>query len=67
VLQIAQGKENHRRDGVGSKQKGEKLVGSGGILLTWEYVCFFFSLEILSTEIFLMKIKKGIFMKCSLN
>jgi hypothetical protein len=37
---------------AGSKQKGEKPVGSGGILPAWEYVYFFFSKEILSTEIF---------------
>jgi hypothetical protein len=40
---MAQGKENHRRDGVGSKQKGEKLVGSGGILLAWKMLTFFFN------------------------
>jgi len=49
VLQVCQDK-NHdenksRRDGVGSKQKGEKPVGSGGILLTREYLSFFFYLN----------------------
>ena len=36
MLQMAKGEENHRREGVGSRQKGEKHVGSGGILPAWD-------------------------------
>ena len=36
MLQMAKERQNNRRDGVGSRQKGKKLAGSGGILLTWE-------------------------------